>query len=360
MRLLFVRDGLHLPDLIGGLERNTQALCKRLTASGVDTAVLAKLSHTGLASFAHRAARKLYKPAIGLADHMAGHATYRIWDFERDMDPVLAAFAPNVVVIQQGPFPEIIRPYLARGFTVVCYHHHVLWPSPAPQLTTDPALSHLSCSKFVADRLKADFGVPSHIVPPLIEPVAYRTRTSRREVLFVNPRPEKGADIAWALAKARPDITFRFAEAWMVTADEHRETTRRAALLGNVIVEQPRKDMRPLYARARLLLAPSQLPEAFGRTVAEAQLSGIPVLCSNNGGLPEAAGPGGIVLPANAPIPLWTDALAQLWDHSPTYQRLSDAALQHAARPDFAPARVADSFLGHMKNALHQARAARA
>jgi glycosyltransferase involved in cell wall biosynthesis len=79
----------------------------------------------------------------------------------------------------------------------------------------------------------------------------------------------------------------------------------RSELPANVTLHPPTRDMRPLYARARLLLAPSQWEEAWGRVATEAQVSGIPVLASNRGGLPEAVGNGGILLPADAPGNEW-------------------------------------------------------
>ena len=60
-------------------------------------------------------------------------------------------------------------------------------------------------------------------------------------------------------------------------------------------------DMRSVYARSRLVLVPSQCDEAWGRIVTEAQISGVPALASDAGGLPEAVGPGGILMPRNAP-----------------------------------------------------------
>lgn len=42
-----------------------------------------------------------------------------------------------------------------------------------------------------------------------------------------------------------------------------------------------------LFASARALLAPSRVPEAFGLVCVEALLSGTPVICSDQGGLPE-------------------------------------------------------------------------
>jgi glycosyltransferase involved in cell wall biosynthesis len=51
--------------------------------------------------------------------------------------------------------------------------------------------------------------------------------------------------------------------------------------------------MKQVYRRTALLLVPSLWFEAAGRVVAEAQLSGIPVLATDSGGIPEQLNGGG-------------------------------------------------------------------
>src|SRR3546814_11226340 len=97
--------------------------------------------------------------------------------------------------------------------------------------------------------------------------------------------------------------------------------------------------MREVYRRTHTLLAPSQWEEAWGRVATEAQFSGIPVLASDRGGLPEAVGPGGRVLPHAAPAAVWAAALREYWTPPTVYLEASEPALAHAARPDIDPAR---------------------
>jgi glycosyltransferase involved in cell wall biosynthesis len=72
-------------------------------------------------------------------------------------------------------------------------------------------------------------------------------------------------------------------------------------------------DVRPYYAAMDMLAIPSIVNEAFGRVSLEAQACGIPVLCSNNGGLPETLQPGitGLLLPPGD-VPAWCDAIIKL------------------------------------------------
>ncbi len=115
--------------------------------------------------------------------------------------------------------------------------------------------------------------------------------------------------------------------------DERRWLTDRLDGLGNVTLVPQVEDMREVYADTRILLAPSQWREGYGRIATEAQVSGIPVVGSDRGGLPEAIGEGGLVLPADASPTVWAAAIRRLWDDKAYWSEKSEAALNHAARP---------------------------
>jgi glycosyltransferase involved in cell wall biosynthesis len=90
--------------------------------------------------------------------------------------------------------------------------------------------------------------------------------------------------------------------------------------------------MRAVYRRAKIVLVPSQWKEAWGRIVSEAHLSGIPVVASNIGGLPESTGPGGVLLDPSTPAADWAAEIKRLWTDKEHYQRLSQAALDYSQR----------------------------
>jgi glycosyltransferase involved in cell wall biosynthesis len=136
---------------------------------------------------------------------------------------------------------------------------------------------------------------PARVVAPQLVP---------QRLLFINPSLEKGAAIVIRLAllleKRRPDIVFEVVESRGKWADVLRTVSRAMGqpreALDNVVVTPNTGDMRPIYARARLLLAPSLWWESSGRVLVEALLNGIPVLITNQGGMPEVVQDGGITL----------------------------------------------------------------
>ena len=72
----------------------------------------------------------------------------------------------------------------------------------------------------------------------------------------------------------------------------------------------PHDERERLYAGARALVLPS-LDEGFGLPVLEAMSAGVPVIVSNRGSLPEVAGSGGTILPADDPG-AWAAAIDRL------------------------------------------------
>lgn len=77
------------------------------------------------------------------------------------------------------------------------------------------------------------------------------------------------------------------------------------------------------YAAIDMLAVPTIGNEAFGRVSIEAQACGIPVLCSDNGGLPETFEPDvtGLLIPPGD-VPAWRDAILNLAGDKPLRMRM--------------------------------------
>jgi hypothetical protein len=175
------------------------------------------------------------------------------------------------------------------------------------------------------------------VIPPTIDAARYRVRSDRGAVVFINPVAEKGLDRAIGIAAACPDIPFLFVESWTLVARGavQPEVPHRAPPQHHLL-ERREDDVRDVYARARFLLAPSLWREAWGRVASEAQCSGLPVIGSDRGGLPEAIGPGGVVIPAEAELAGWVAAVRRLWSDGAITTRCRRALL-HAERPEIEP-----------------------
>lgn len=137
---------------------------------------------------------------------------------------------------------------------------------------------HVLCnSEFSAERCR-EMGAENVSIqmPPLDAGWARADETKPEYVLAVYMTKHKGGEITEALAAAMPDTKF-------VGIDNCQKPI---AGHDNISILSWQMDMRPVYAGAKVFLAPSRCDEAFGRTVAEAMGNGIPCVVGDRGNHP--------------------------------------------------------------------------
>ena len=261
---------------------------------------------------------------------------------------------PSAVVVASGSYTRLAETFLRWNLATILYMRDVEKASMGGRLPSGSRVAYVSNSRFNASRLAAATGAEPIVIPPLVRPERVRTETSRSRVLFVNPVQPKGVKIAFQLAEERPDIPFDFVECWPLDTGTRDRLMARARALPNVSWHLSTSDPRRLYANARIVLVPSQWEESWARVVTEAHCSGIPVLASRRGGLPESVGPGGILLEHDAPLTLWCEALSRMWDDHSTYAALVTAVERYAMRPEIQPGVLIDRFIAFV--AEHVAR----
>lgn len=177
---------------------------------------------------------------------------------------------------------------------------------------------------FVSDAQRGETGWdgPSVVIPPPVDPAQHRTRRTGDDLItIVNLNTSKGVDLFWALAAAEPHRRFL-----AVAGGWGRQMIR---TLPNVeVIRRPVTDMRPVWARTRILLMPS-VAETWGRVALEAAASGIPTIAHPASGLVEALGVDNGVWAGWHDLAAWRRALAEL-DHPVVYNAASRAARARA------------------------------
>ena len=334
----------YFPRQAGGLQMATKSLARGLAARGHDVAVAAELSFRGAAGL---------RSAVGLLISRAGYSretydgrtVYRARNITAHAGAIAAAFKPDCVVVQSMDAMALAHELNARGIPLVICWHDV--ETHRMNGKTDGLVArYVANSDFTAAVYEREFGVSSVVIPPLIDRASYVTEAAaRRQVTFVNPVAEKGLELAIAIAARCPDIDFEFVESWILEADKKRALLQRISPYANIRFTPHQDDIRPVYARTRVLLAPSQWREAWGRVASEAHISGIPVLASRIGGLVEAVGDGGILVEPDAPAQAWADALRSIWDDPARYAELSARALDYSKRQVLNQDWAADAML---------------
>lgn len=334
--IAFVSGNPHIPQVVGGVEVNTHALAGELVRRGNSVSVLAKLSlRTGFglwrAALNAAARRKLW------VDKDLGYPVFRSREPARDVG---ALPAPAVAIVQNGPMLDLAAGFERCGTPTVAYLHGLSFEHWRGDPACFPFRGYLANSRFTAERLRNRFGLEAVVLPPLFRREDYATPVTGNLVTLINPVAVKGVDLALRIAALCPDIPFAFVRGWPLGLREEADLRRKLRPLGNVVLRERTDDMRSIYRDTRILLVPSQWEdETWGRVVTEAQFSGIPVIASARGGLPEAVGPGGVILEHDAPAAIWAHTVAELWSDLCRYERLSTAALDHSQRAALDPDR---------------------
>jgi glycosyltransferase involved in cell wall biosynthesis len=122
-----------------------------------------------------------------------------------------------------------------------------------------------------------------------------------------------------------------------------RTVRRRAAALGSRVSIRPflpPAEVAHILASSDVLVVPSRWPEPFALTVREGQAAGMAVVAADVGGIPEALGPAGVLVPPDDPRAL-ADVLAGLADDERWLRRLGASARAFAVEHDWSAASTA-------------------
>ena len=355
MRILIGSAHPYPPQLFGGAQSSQHELALALGKRGHDVCVVSGLTGKGWFGLRHRLELKLRRRPW-VRDYHFSYPVYRAWFPWEIVADVAQHFRADVAMFQSGFPVQMAKAMAATEIPTVIYLRNVETEDLGGSLSELNGISYIANSRFTAAQFARSDGIAATVVYPMVAAERYRTTSSRQNVTLINPHPHKGIDIALKVAECCPDIPFVFVKTWSMSAEDEAMLQEQVARLGNITVRPATTDMRSVYGEARILLAPSRWEEAFGRVAAEAHLSGIPVVGSDRGGLPEAIGPGGRIVSAHAPIEEWVSAVRSLWTDERQYGELSAAALHYSERTEMNSERQIDQILSILVAAHDTAR----
>ena len=331
-RVLICLNASYLPQTFGGAQTATHDLARTLMDQSVDVRLACELSGIGSGGLSGKVLLKLGFQAI--RDKRFGYQTFRSWHLQSAVEQAIKNWKPTFAIVQSMVGVPIAKFLTDSAVPTVFYFHNAEHQDLGGNLEKLPC-SFLANSEFTKKDVWVRFGVDSQVMAPFTHSdVAGHIEGRGDSVLFINPCERKGLGVALNLVKSCTDIPFIFVKAWGVDEDEARRLEEAAAQFKNLTILDPVIDVGVIYRRARVVLVPSQWVEAWGRVASEAHERGIPVLASDSGGLPESVGPGGILLPPNAPSAAWEAALRSLWNDASVYEKLSIAAKSYSRRDE--------------------------
>lgn len=232
-------------------------------------------------------------------------------DYYPAVKGLLASMQPDLFVAYLKGSERLLQmahaagvPSVHRVFGVGAYNFPALTPSTRV----------LANSPVAAQACREQYGYLPEYIYSLVDFDQYRVQDGNPEyVTFINPREKKGVFLFCDIVRLLPEMPFLAVQGWGGGYSEEEEQA--LAFLRsapNVRLMPAVQDIRPVYARTKILIAPSKWVETFGRVIVEAQLNGIPVVASDRGNLPATTGKGGVILPYGNPE-VWADAIRKLY-----------------------------------------------
>jgi glycosyltransferase involved in cell wall biosynthesis len=263
-------------------------------------------------------------------------------------------FRPDIVWFYGGGRTSSLIPIEARirGIKTAYYlvnenHHGTRWARDVDLILTD---SHAT-KRLYAGRCGLDINPIGKFIDRR-SILNQNPSSSSKYVTFINPSFEKGVIIvvclAYLMEEKRPDIRFQVVES---RGDWHEALASVTEWFGdprteltNVDLVPNTSDMKSVYEKTHLLLAPSLWFESGARVLVEAMMNGIPAIVTKHGGNTEMIGNGGVLLDlpsscheapfTNFPKPHTLgpiiEKIQSLFDNPYEYQKLSDNAYRVA------------------------------
>lgn len=229
------------------------------------------------------------------------------------------------VVLVHYPSAGAVRPLLAAPRPMVVTAHS--WLAPGWVGRVQRAILRRSFPVAISRAVAASLGVPSTLIPSPYDPAVFRLRPEvprDRDVVFCGLlKPFKGCFVVLQAVAGLRDAgrPVRVTFAGGSTAGEEKAMAAEADRLGltdrvTFLGMCPKEVVARELCGHRVAVAPATWEEPFGIVALEALACGCRVIVSRSGGLPEAVGPHGVVVPRGDPAALAT-AIAAALDRPP-------------------------------------------
>jgi glycosyltransferase involved in cell wall biosynthesis len=274
-----------------------------------------------------------------------GYPVQLLLDFYSALGPLIVANKPDLVWAQMEGASKILEIARKNGVPGLYFVHDAEFDPEELRAIVAMGCRIVCSSGFLARKVLLATGCRAHVVYPPAELYFGERGDPDGYVTMINAHKVKGLETFLEVARRLPRVRFLLQESWKLKNAALAALQVRLTELPNVTFQHRVSDMRQVYRKTRLLLAPSVWEEGFGMVAVEAQSCRIPVIASARGGLPESVGDGGLLIKDYRNADAWVAAVQSVLENPDRYADLSARALAHARSDDFSPPELARRFL---------------
>ena len=247
------------------------------------------------------------------------------------LDGLIASPAPEALVPEARRLRQVALVHMPLGHRPAS--HEVTAVRAREQAVLAAAAAVVTTSAWTRHRLDELYALPAdrvHVAEPGVDAAGLAPGTEAGDALLcvAAVTPDKGHDVLLEALTTTTDLSWRCACVGSLDRDPaFADSVQRRALhrgLGDRLrFPGPRTgpELDRAYAAADLLVLASHA-ETYGMVVTEALARGVPVIATDVGGVSEALGDGGLLVPPGDPVAL--GAALRTW--------LSDAELRERLR----------------------------
>jgi len=303
-----MRIAIHQPKMTyfsGGAEKTAMLLASHWSRNGTEiTLVVARAMNQDFRNFLRDFRGNCYKypllrsdmeplrtmqlifPTLPLYRRVLSPQYY--WDVERISFNLFSRW-----VYASLPYDVLSVHYYMDLFSLptkkpILFHFQGIHAFPWATGLLRRATRHLACSGYIRDRVREFHRIEAEVVYNPVDCRRFSPGSGEKsyDVLFVG-RFYASKGIATLLALARERTQTRFAV--VGTGPLEKQIQEEASRLTNLVFlgEKEYSEMPAVYRSAKMLICPSY-SDPFPLVVLEAMASGIPVVASRVGGIPEA------------------------------------------------------------------------
>jgi hypothetical protein len=141
-------------------------------------------------------------------DTRFGYPVWMSWFPWDAVDFVVKKEKPDLIVALSGLIARLGIAAKRLNIPTMLHLHDVAFYEHGGDFEELRDLPSIANSRFTADKYRSAYGIDPAVIYPFVSRERYRTESTRENITFINPHPEKGATLRCRLPVVAPTSPF--------------------------------------------------------------------------------------------------------------------------------------------------------